>query len=377
MNKSILALLFSTIIILVGCTEIEEKTTEVTEDTNGVEEIISKDKNTIFKESMSKIPINFNQYRIPENSCYSSPMIAPSYIDNENIIFLDSNEDTYSIMAYSKTKDSCEVLYQAKGIGQIVGELNTIYWTEYDTSKYTDVDWTIKSIDLDSKKVSEIYSGRSEKETPPPVLKINKKNLSWIEYIANGEIVESVLMHYSLISNELSVISSVQLDETGLREGSYLISNMSLDDNKEIIYKSIFTNGEKKLELYLVSDDEQQKLITRDNILDYTSNDNFLVYTGEGQLTVQSLKDTDYSLNYFTGDTLTTDSPIFINDNQLLFRYSMNDIILIDLNNKTYQSILSDLNSTISKPIYNDNILSFGKIDTDNQVYFVEVLFNK
>lgn len=127
----------------------------------------------------------------------------------------------------------------------------------------------------------------------------------------------------------------------------------------------------------MVSDDEQQKLITRDNILDYTSNDNFLVYTGEGQLTVQSMKDADFSLNYFTGDTLTTDSPIFINDNQLLFRYSMNDIILTDLNNKTYQSILRDLNSTVSKPIYKDNVLSFSKIAPDNQVYFVEVLFNK
>lgn len=374
-----LIFLFTIIAILFGCNNKIASTKEgpdISKTYSFNENKLNNDSILLKKVNQFDDYTNINKYELNKNSCSSNLLIAPAYVNETSIIFLDSSDIESRIIEFIKSTKECKLLYTAKGIGQLTGEANYIFWTEYDTTKYTNVDWSIKSLNLSNKEINLITKGKSYKETPPPTLKTYNNSLSWIEYNSDSNLVTSKLITYSVTNNKKSVIETIKLDEKTIREGGYLIAHASTSNNDYLIYKSLFNKGNKSFEISLTKGNPTElPLLTEDYIIDFAISNEFFAYTGEGHLTSFSLKGNRTYKKFLTGNTLTTDTPIFIEDNKLIFRYAMNDLFIIDLDKNIYTSLLDKKNLTVSKPIYNNDILAFGEIDNDNNVTFVEMKF--
>ncbi|KAA0548771.1 hypothetical protein FZW96_06845 [Bacillus sp. BGMRC 2118] len=289
--------------------------------------------------------------------------IAPSYVDDHRIIFLFYGDQKHEIIEFSRERNECRVLYHSNGISDVTGINGKLFWPEYNTKQTTDIEWEIKQLELSTGNVHTISTGRSTKDTPAPTIRLGTDSINWIEYEFTGTRLESRLMSYNASSNEKTTITSSILDESDARDGEYFILQKGVDDDF-LLYKSIFQNGEKKLNMSLYNTQGQPvtSFIDEDRILDFISNENYFVYTGEGHLTVVEQNEQKTKHVYQTGDRLTTDSPIFVNEHTLLFRYAMNDIRLSNLKNDKVYSLLEEKGGMVSKPIFTNGYLAYAVI---------------
>jgi hypothetical protein len=307
-----------------------------------------------------------NEYTMNQESCKTEGLVAPAYVDEKRIIFLSYGRDVDRIYEFSTVTNECEVIYQSKGISNITGNEGKIFWPEYDTKKVSNVDWKIKSLDLLDRKVSEVASGGSYKDTPTPTIKYGVGTINWIEYEIQGEDVISKLIQYDIKTNIKNTISESTLNESNKREGEYYILQQGTDSKeKNLLYKTIFKDGEKSFDISLQNGKQAKSLLTQNNVLDFITDDNFFVYTGEGHLTSLHIDEPKKKSIFKTGNRLTTDTPIFIKTNTLVFRYAMNEILILNLD-KNISYSLTDYSDLVSKPVYTNGLLTYGiKSSTD------------
>ncbi|MGF9977337.1 hypothetical protein [Viridibacillus arvi] len=385
-NKRRLFLLIVSIILFCSaCTT--EKEIKKTENQESPESAIEKDeKTTVNVSPLKEININDHftsvenkvrkeKYTISGGKCSAkNNLIAPAYVDDERIIFLLDEEKSDKILEFSRSKGSCKEIYSSVGISYIIGNESNIFWLEYDTTKVTGVDWTIKNLNLKNYKINEISTGGSYKDTPVPTIKLGKGSINWIEYESKGDSLISKLMKWQKSSGKVSVLEEVVLDESDKRDGEYYIIQHGVQSNI-LLYKSIFKKGEKTLSINLYEKGHfTPPFIKQDQIIDFNMNENYFVYTNEGSLTAIDLNKSNTQFKYKTGDKLTTDTPIFINDQTLVFRYAMNDIILLNFE-KNVRFSISGKHALISKPIFTNNYLSYAVKNNieDNKTNFYVV----
>jgi hypothetical protein len=306
------------------------------------------------------------EYNLSKDGCKGSSLIAPSYVDNKRIIFLSYGEKTDTIYEFLRDKQTCQSIYKAKGISNITGVNGKLFWSEYDTTKFTNVDWIIKSLELLNGKVNVVESGRSYEDTPPPTIRADKDSVNWIEYELKGKTVISKLMKYDLLTNNKSELSKGMLDESKTRNGEYYI-NQQGSQNKYLLYKSIFKSGEKNFNISLYEDGHlEQSLINEDKVIDFINNEKYFSYTNEGSLIAFDLNNPNTKITFETGNHLTTDTPIFLNTNTLVFRSAMNELFILNLQNKLYYSI-TDYQDLVSKPIFTNGLLSYAVKSKENE----------
>lgn len=385
-NKRRLFLLIVSIILFCSaCTT--EKEIKKTENQESPESAIKKDeKTTVNVSPLKEININDDftnvenkvrkeKYTISGGKCSAkNNLIAPAYVDDERIIFLLDEEKSDKILEFSRSKGSCKEIYSSVGISYIIGNESNIFWLEYDTTKVTGVDWTIKNLNLKNYKINEISTGGSYKDTPVPTIKLGKGSINWIEYESKGDSLISKLMKWQKSSGKVSVLEEVVLDESDKRDGEYYIIQHGVQSNI-LLYKSIFKKGEKTLSINLYEKGHfTPSFIKQDQIIDFNMNENYFVYTNEGSLTAIDLNKSNTQFKYKTGDRLTTDTPIFINDQTLVFRYAMNDIIILNFE-KNVRFSISGKHALISKPIFTNNYLSYAVKNNieDNKTNFYVV----
>ncbi|WP_374722717.1 hypothetical protein, partial [Peribacillus tepidiphilus] len=291
-------------------------------------------------ESWKENKFNKIEYNLSKGRCkLESALIAPSYVDKNRIIFVENLEGDDKVVEFSRNNQTCKTIYTTEGIGNITGLNGKIYWTEYDTKKYTNVDWKIKSLDLETNNVTQIESGGSYKDTPPPTIRTGTNTINWIAYSFKGTELISQVVEYNCISGKKNQISKTTLDESQRRNGEYYIIQQGFSD-KILIYKSIFDNKGKHFDISLYHDKTKPKhLLSKDKVIDFSSNDKYFTYTGEGHLTAFDISNPGKEFVFSTGNFLTTDSPIFINSHTLIFRYGMNEILIGNLKKGTVYSI--------------------------------------
>lgn len=310
-------------------------------------------------------------YDMVNSLCNISVMTAPEYVDQDRIIFIEYGTPSF-VHEFDRDNETCKVLYKSVGIGSMAILEGKLFWTEYDISKITDVEWKIKSLDLKSNKIDEIVSGKSMNNNPTPILTAGEKDIQWIQYKQDNKNVISQLMSYVIDEGKTNVIEEVKLEEDAERDGDYLIVQKTVDDNQTVVYKSSFKANEKRFDLSLYEDDKPKLISTQANMLDFDLKNNYFAYGTDGKFVVENL-DTDQEMVYSV-DRTTTDSPIFIDDKTVLFRRGMNEILMLDLEKNEYVS-LTDYQNTISKPIYTNGLLSYAVFDF-NENNEVELHFN-
>ena len=315
--------------------------------------------------------IQTKKYSISGGKCGVKSMTAPDYVDDNGIAFVDSQETQSRIMLFDRKKGTCQPIYKTNvndGIGNLTGEDGFLYWSEYDTRKMTDVDWKIKSLNLSNLKVSEIDTGGSYFETPTPAVRIGDGTLSWVKYTANEKTktIQSQLMFYDTKLKKLSIKEKDELDESQERKGSYHIIQENLDSKNYLLYKSVFKDGEKKFTLNLNEDGEKSKVVaTEDGIIDFTYLNDYVTYTNGSSLYIYN-KNKLNQAKIFKDDSINTtlDTPIFINEDTLIFRRGMEQIYILNIAKGIASPISESIIST-SKPIYTNEILSYSVFEND------------
>jgi hypothetical protein len=305
--------------------------------------------------------IQKSEYNMSQGTCKDDSLIAPAYVDEKRIVYLSYGTDADRIYEFSTEKQECKVLYKSQGIGNITGNNGKLFWSEYDTQQLSNVEWKIKSLDLSNKKVSEISSGGSYKDTPTPTVRNGVDSVNWIEYEIKGNSVISKLVQYDTKNENKLIVSEVSLDESDARKGEYFILQQAAEKKeKMLVYKTFFKEGEKSFELGLYQNGKPVNTLLKENkVLDFVSNEKYFAYTGEGHLTAFPMNNPNQKLKYKTGNRLTTDTPIFIDPNTIIFRYAMNELIIVNLDKKVSYS-LTGYSQLVSKPVYNNGLLSYG-----------------
>ena len=323
--------------------------------------------------SWTENQIQTKKYSISGGKCGVKSMTAPDYIDDSGIAFVDSQETQTRIMLFDRKKETCQPIYKTNGnngIGNLTGEDGLLYWSEYNTRKMTDVDWKIKSLNLSNLKVSEIDTGGSYFETPTPAVRIGDGTLSWVKYTANEKTktIQSHLMFYDTKSKKLSIKEKDELDESKDRTGSYHIIQENLDSKNYLLYKSVFQDGEKKFTLNLNEDGEKSKVIvTEDGIIDFTYRNNYVTYTNGSSLYIMNKNKLNQAKIFKDKSIHTTlDTPIFVNEDTLIFRKGMEQIYILNIEKDIASPVSESIIST-SKPIFTNGILSYSVYESDGE----------
>ena len=333
---------------ITGCsTDIDEnkKEEEVTKEEKPVPQNepneVKEESESMYIEHLSSWTdnkIQTKKYSISGGKCGVKSMTAPDYVDDNGIAFVDSQETQTRIMLFNRNEGTCQPIYKTlgnDGIGNLTGEDGFLYWTEYDTRKMTDVDWKIKSLNLSNLKVAEVDTGGSYFETPTPAVRIGEGTLSWIKYTANekNRTIQSQLMFYDTKSKKLSIKEKDELDESQDRKGSYHIIQENLDSKNYLLYKSVFQDGEKKFTLNLNEEGEKSKVsATEDGIIDFTYLNDYVTYTNGSSLYVYNKNNLNQA-KIFKDESIhtTLDTPIFINEDTLIFRKGVEQIYILNI----------------------------------------------
>jgi hypothetical protein len=316
--------------------------------------------------------LKMESYEISHPSCPVNSLISPEYLDKNNIIYVDYGDEVTSLVKYSIKTDRCEVLYDTKvGIGSITGLEGNLYWSEYNTSEIADVDWVINNLPVNGqRKVEVIKKGSSNDGTPPPTLKVNEEKniLTWIEYAKEGTKLTSSIYSYSNQTSETDVLMERTLKEdTDTRDGKYLISQTT-GETGQIFYESVYKNNEKTFNLGMHSADSERSFLKQKGIIDFSSNADILVTSGEGYLDIVDLSQ-DLTLTYSNQDRLTLDSPVFINKEKVIFRYGMNKLYMANIKEKSYSPI-TDYYELLSKPKKFNDLIAYATRSGDKSFTF-------
>lgn len=326
------------------------QSTSLEETTVEFDVINNWDKNDIVK-----------KYNLSSGDCKITSLTAPAYVNQNGIYFIDDLATSDSIIHFDQNTNTCNQLYKTSGIGNIVGIDDKLFWTEYDTTKITEVSWEIKQLDINNSKVTTLGSGESFNGTPTPALKTGEKLISWIEYKTDIQslTVFSNLVIYNISDGEITTIENGEVDESNVAKGEYFIQQDSKNSDSFLLYKSIFKNAQKKFNLSLSTQSKKDLTISeRDQIIDFSFNDNYVAYAGEGYLEIIDQSNPEQKIKFDAEEMVTLDTPIFINSDTLVFRKGISDIYIANIDKKIASLISAQIST--SKPIYTNGILAFG-----------------
>ena len=133
-----------------------------------------------------------------------------------------------------------------------------------------------------------------------------------------------------------------------------------------LLYKSVFQDGEKKFTLNLNEEGEKSKVIaTEDGIIDFTYLNDYVTYTNGSSLYVYNKNNLNQA-KIFKDESIhtTLDTPIFINEDTLIFRKGVEQIYILNIEKGIASPISESIIST-SKPIFTDGILSYSVYESD------------
>ncbi|MCM2587946.1 hypothetical protein NDQ53_01345 [Rossellomorea marisflavi] len=374
----------SALFLLVGCSHKEEIKKESLGETrhapdtsmsNEATPVSTNENPTTTSEhliSISKDPIDHltpDSYELTDSSCPKG-MIAPSYITDQSIFYVDdqsSEQPRDQIIAFSRSSETCDVLYEAtEGINSLVGIDQTLYWTEYDTRRTSDVSWTIHALDLDTGKVQAIHEGESTNENPTPILTTHDQSLNWIQYEVKDDRVISQVINYDANTDKKSTLVTTELNENGSPNGDYILEQKRTG-NSLLLHKAISKDGERRLTLERVADDEEHTLLTDEEILSFDGADDRFAYTSDEGLTiVDSGKEETYRFKT-TSKRTPSDAAVFVNPHTVAFRDRTENVYLADLDTRIALSLRRDgFGHTATKPIYFNDTLCFAVLKEES-----------
>lgn|GEM_PF-5910554 len=315
--------------------------------------------------SILKGPIDHlspSSYELTHSSCPKG-MVSPSYITDQYIIYVYdpiSEQENDQIIRFSRSSETCEVLYEAtEGIQSFAGIDQTLYWTEYDTKRTSDVTWSNLELNVDTGNVQTIIKGASTDENPPPMLTTYSNSLNWIEYEADGDGVTSNLISYDTESRDFRTLVTAELNENEQPNGEYILEQQ-MTGNGLLLHKAVSKDGERKLTLERVADSEKQTLLTDEGILGFDGMEDRFAYTSDEGLTiVNSEKGETY--RYKATARTPVDAATFVNPHTVAFRDRAENVYLADMDTKTALSLRQDgFGHTASKPVYYNDTLCFA-----------------
>ncbi|TYO68786.1 hypothetical protein [Rossellomorea marisflavi] len=364
----------SALFLLVGCSHKEEVKRESLgetrnpPDTSGISPVSTNENPATTSEhllSISKDSIDHlapDSYHLTHSSCPKG-LVAPSYITDQSIFYVhdsSSEQPIDQIIAFSRSSETCEVLYEAtEGIDSLVGIDQTLYWTEYDTRRTSDVSWTIHALDLDTGKVQTIHEGESTNENPTPILTTNDQALNWIQYEVKDDRVISQVISYDEKTGEKSTLVTTELNETGSPDGDYILEQKRTG-NSLLLHKAISKDGERRLTLERVADDEEHTLLTDEEILSFDGADDRFAYTSDEGLTIVD-REKGETYRYRATARTPVDAATFVNPHTVAFRDRAENVYLADMDTKTALSLRQDgFGHTASKPVYYNDTLCFA-----------------
>lgn len=373
-NMKYILIIASALFLLVGCSHKEEVKRESLgetrnpPDTSGISPVSTNENPATTSEhllSISKDSIDHlapDSYHLTHSSCPKG-LVAPSYITDQSIFYVhdsSSEQPIDQIIAFSRSSETCEVLYEAtEGIDSLVGIDQTLYWTEYDTRRTSDVSWTIHALDLDTGKVQTIHEGESTNENPTPILTTNDQALNWIQYEVKDDRVISQVISYDEKTGEKSTLVTTELNETGSPDGDYILEQKRTG-NSLLLHKAISKDGERRLTLERVADDEEHTLLTDEEILSFDGADDRFAYTSDEGLTIVD-REKGETYRYRATARTPVDAATFVNPHTVAFRDRAENVYLADMDTKTALSLRQDgFGHTASKPVYYNDTLCFA-----------------
>jgi len=315
--------------------------------------------------SISKGPIDqlsSSTYALTHSSCPKG-LVAPSYITDHSIVYVYdpiSEQENDQIIRFSRSSETCEVLYEAtEGIQSFAGIDQTLYWTEYDTRRTSDVTWSILELNVETGNVQTIHKGASTDENPPPMLTTYSNSLNWIEYEADGDGVTSNLISYDTESQDFRTLLTAELNENEHPNGEYILEQQ-MTGNGLLLHKAISTDGDRMLTLERVADSEKQTLLTDEGILDFDGTDDRFAYTSDEGLTIVD-REKGETYRYKATARTPVDSATFVNPHTVAFRDRAENVYLADMDTKTALSLRQDgFGHTAAKPVYYNDTLCFA-----------------
>lgn len=367
----------SALFMLVGCSDKEEVVQEKKQESRN--EAGTSLSTKVSPVSMNKEPAQTNEhllsiskgpidqlssstYALTHSSCPKG-LVAPSYITDQSIIYVYdpiSEQENDQIIRFSRSSETCEFLYEAtEGIQSFAGIDQTLYWTEYDTKRTSDVTWSILELNVETGHVQTIHKGESTDENLPPMLTTYSNSLNWIEYEADGDGVTSKLISYDTESRDFRTLVTAELNENEQPNGEYILEQQ-MTGNGLLLHKAVSKDGERKLTLERVADSEKQTLLTDEGILDFDGMEDRFAYTSDEGLTiVNSEKGETY--RYKATARTPVDAATFVNPHTVAFRDRGENVYLADLDTKTALSLRQDgFGHTASKPVYYNDTLCFA-----------------
>lgn len=314
------------------------------------------------------------KYNIAHEKLRSS-YIAPSFITEKVIAFeydVSLEKKSY-IGVMTRGEKNFKNIYTApneKIINSLVGIKETLYWIEYDRVRKQILSWELKSIDLTSKNVQTIEKGISEDELDPPVLRTDNNKVSYITKVVRDHVVISSLVLYDPIQRKKSVIAESHLNEQGnTRSGVFMIIQRPVTEGvlvQQTVFNPNKSNKENKVYqiIYYPVDKTKQPLVMKEGtgIIDFTLNEDWFIWTEIGKLYAADRKTGEIKHIIEAKDKeLTLDSP-FIFDDTLYYRYSMYQILSLNLRSGKVHEY-SPQSLTTSKLFNSDGYLGFSIMD--------------
>jgi len=306
------------------------------------------------------------------NANLASTFLAPSYVNKEIIAFeYDLSEKQQSFIGIMKRgEQNFKNAYTAPGkriINSLVGVNNTLFWVEYDRVRHADWSWEIKKMDLSSKKVEVVERGKLKEELEPPVLRTDGQLITWISKFQSGQQIKSQAFIYNPVQMTKKIIAETILNEKDqVREGEFMIIQRPVSEGI-LVQQSHFDSkkGEKRIQIvYYPSNDSSKKTILHEGpgVIDFTSNGDWFIWTELGKLNAADLKTGEIKYIIEAKDKdLTLDSP-FIRGKTLYYRYSMYQILALDLETGKITEY-SPNRLTTSKLFNSDGYLGFSVME--------------
>ncbi|GGH72825.1 hypothetical protein GCM10008014_59540 [Paenibacillus silvae] len=347
---------------------------------SSVQQSVSYETNLTIKEPVREaLPYSVQPYKLKDKTLIST-FVAPSYINDTLVAFeRDVSEKSSSyIDVFSRKNKVIKNIYQTPNkeiINSLVGVENKLYWVEYGRDSEKDTMWTIKSLDLQNNQKKVLYRGVSGDYTEPPVLRVFDNQISWIEKKIKNHIVYSTAIIYKPVSNELIRLATTELDESGSqRKGTFMVIQRPVPDGL-LVQQSVFkTPSEKSYEIVFYPYDQTDSITlleSNQGVVDFTADQEWFVWSEIGKISIADRKTGEIKYEFEAKDKdLTIDSPFIMNDH-LYYRYSMYQIIDVDLiNGKTKDLSVPRLST--SKIFNTGNYLGFSYMDARNNTGEVE-----
>ncbi|WKA54470.1 hypothetical protein [Planococcus shixiaomingii] len=371
--KKFMLLFFCLVFFTAGCEEAVSKEPPTAKKAEA-QEVESAEKE-VFMKNVTANPVDLDivSQAVDLVSCGGSEtMIAPSFVTDEFIYFNghDGERGVSWIKEMSRKSGECEQIYEGEGIGNLTGYGENLYFSSYDITKGSNVEWEIRELDLKTRNVSVVTKGSSMNDTQPPAVEATDAGISWIEYETAGTTVTSKLFEMYGSTKEAELKKTGTLDESGERNGGFFALQQGSGPEGILLYKSVFKDGQKEMDISLVKEgDKSRSLLEEDGILGFAASTEHFAYTATGYFKAQNLEKTEPTWIYRVDPQLTFDAPVFLDEDLVIFRYSMNQLFLADLaKGEVYP--LTGFEKLVSKPVMHNGLVSYAYVAGDESLIF-------